>query len=146
MPVTTNPKERVSRFFESYSHALENFDSKLMTMHFMLPATMISDDNTTVFTEASVLEGMFNQAIGFYKQNGILHARPEVWSKHAVTERIMKVKVNWQYFDAQNKPLYNCDDHYILRLDKHDEWKIQVLISVNEKQHMEEWMAKKQLG
>jgi len=140
MPVTNHPQENIGRFFESYSRALENFDTKLMAMHFSLPATLMSDDNATVFTEASVLEGMFNQATGFYKQNGILHARPEIWSKHMLTDRIARVKVNWQYFDGQNMPLYNCDDHYILRLDKSNEWKIQVLVSVNEKQRMEAWM------
>lgn len=143
MPASNHPQENIARFFESYSRALAHFDTKLMAMHFLLPATMMSDDNATVFTEASLLEGMFNQAIGFYKQYGILHARPEVWSKHMLTDRIVRVKVNWQYFDAANQPLYNCDDHYILKLDRNDEWKIQVLISVNEKQRMEAWLAAK---
>ncbi|XZF15650.1 hypothetical protein ACTHGU_05900 [Chitinophagaceae bacterium MMS25-I14] len=143
MPVSTNAIDRVGLFFESYTRALENFDTKHMTQHFMLPAMMLSDDNCTVFPEASKLEGLFNQGIGFYRQYGIVHARPEIWSKKMLSSRIVKVKVNWQYFDADNHPAYNCDDHYILKLDKQNEWKIQVMVSVNEKERMSAWLEGK---
>jgi len=135
--------DRIGLFFESYNRALETFDTKLMAQHFTLPAIIMSDDSTTVFNEASVLEGLFNQGVSFYKQHGILHARPEIWSKKQLSPRIAKVKINWQYYNAANQPLYNCDDHYILKLDKQNEWKIQTVISANEKQRLEAWLAAK---
>ena len=82
--------------------------------------------------------------MSFYKQFGIAHIRPDIWSKRGWTDRIVKVKLNWQYFDAGNKPAYNCDYNYILKLDKHDNWKIEVAVSMNEKQNMEEWIQKRQ--
>lgn len=138
-----NALDRVSQFFESYTRAIENFDTKLMSQHFMLPAMMLSDDSCTTFSESSTLEGLFNQGVAFYKQYGILHARPEIWSKKQLSKRIAKVKINWQYYDADNKPLYNCDDHYLLKLDKNEEWKIQAVVSVNEKERLEDWLAEK---
>lgn len=134
---------KVNNFFESYATALENFDGKAMMMHYALPCTFLSDESVEVFKDASKLEGLFNQGISFYKQFGIAHARPELWGKRPYTKRITKVKVNWQYFDNNNNPVYNCDYQYILRLDKHDKWKIEVAIAVNEKERMEEWMKKR---
>lgn len=130
---------KVNEFFDTYASALESFDTKAMAQHYVLPCLFISDDNSTVFTEASKLEGLFNQGTGFYKQFGIAHARPEVWSKRAWTDKIIKAKVNWQYFDAENQPIYDCDYQYILKVDKQGKIKIEVSVSVNEKERMEEW-------
>lgn len=140
MSITTAALYKVSSFFDSYARALESFDTKLMAQHYYIPCTFLADESTQVFTEASKLEGLFNQGTNFYKQFGIVHARPEIWTKRSWTEKIVKVKVNWKYYDVNNQPVYNCDYQYILKLDKHDKWKIEVSVSVNEKERMEEWM------
>ena len=139
--MSNSPFKKVNDFFESYANALESYDTRLMAHHYSIPCTFLSDDAATVFTEASALEGLFNQGTGFYKQYGIAHARPEVWSKRFWTDRIAKVRVGWHYFDQDNKPIYSCDYQYILRLDKQDNWKIELSISINEKEKMEEWLA-----
>lgn len=136
---------QVSEFFDSYARALESFDTKAMAQHYVLPCLFMSDESSTVFTEASKLEGLFNQGTGFYKQFGIAHARPEVWSKRAWTDKIIKCKVNWQYFDADNQPIYDCDYQYILKVDKQDRLKIEVSVSVNEKEKMQEWQLSNSL-
>jgi hypothetical protein len=132
----------INDFFDKYALAWGNFDSKLMATYYSIPCSLLSDEGNDVFTEASRLEGFFNQGAGFYKQYGIAHVRPEVWSKRTWSNKIAKVKVNWQYFDAKNTSLYNCDYQYILKLDKNNQWKIEVSVSVNEKEKMEEWISK----
>lgn len=140
MSITTQALHKINSFFDDYAKALESFDTKSMAYHYAIPCTFLDDDSAQFFSEASKLEGLFNQGTTFYKQFGIAHARPEVWSKRQWTGKIVKVKVNWKYFDAANKPVYNCDYQYILKLDKHDKWKIEVSVSINEKERMEEWM------
>lgn len=135
-----NPFQEINEFFESYALALESYDTKSMAYHYDIPCTFLSDEATTVFSEGSKLEGLFNQGTGFYKQFGIAHARPEVWSKRFWTDKICKVRINWQYFDKENKPIYNCDYQYILRLDKNANWKIEISVAINEKERMEEWL------
>jgi hypothetical protein len=139
MSNTIEAQHKISSFFDGYAHALESFDTKLMAQHYSIPCTFLADESTQVFTEASKLEGLFNQGTGFYKQFGIVHARPEVWNKRSLSKKIMKAKVNWKYFDAANKLVYECDYQYIMKLDKHDKWKIEISISVNEKERMEQW-------
>jgi hypothetical protein len=133
--------QNINTFFETYARALEHYDTKGMAFLYSIPCTMISDDITTLFNDLSKLEGFFNQGAGFYKQFGIAQARPEIWNRREWTGRIINVKVNWQYYDVFKNPIYNCDYHYVLKLDKNNVWKIVLSASVNEKERMEQWLA-----
>jgi len=135
--------QQINHFFENYAQALENYDSKSMSYMYHIPCTLLSDDATTLFNDAGKLEGFFNQGISFYRQFGITQVKNEIWAKREWTGRIMNVKVNWQYYDKNNNPIYNCDYHYVLKLDKNNQWKIILSTSVNEKERMEEWQHQK---
>ena len=134
--------QQLNHFFENYAKALENYDTKSMAYLYNIPCTMLSDDATTVFNDAGKLEGFFNQGVTFYRQFGITGVRHEIWNRREWTGRIANVKVNWQYFDTNKKPIYNCDYHYVLKLDKNNQWKIILSTSVNEKDRMGEWQNK----
>lgn len=140
MAKTLNPAlQKINKFFETYARALEIADTKLMANHYSLPCFFLTDESSNVYTDATKLEGLLNSAMVFYKQAGIAHARPEIWSKRRWTEKIVKVRLNWQYFNADNQPLYNCDYHYILRLDKNNNWKIESSVAINETERIAEW-------
>ena len=132
----------LNAFFETYARALERYETKSLAYFYNIPCTMLSDEATSVFNDAGRLEGFFNQGAIFYKQFGIAHVRHEIWSKRELTERIATAKVNWQFLDAANQPIYNCDYHYTLKLDKNNKWKIILSVSVNEKERMEQWQVK----
>lgn len=137
--ITTPALRKINTFFETYAKALEGFDVKLMVNHYAFPCLFVSDESSSSFTDPAKLEGLFNTAISFYKKYGIVHARPEIWSKRNWTDKIVKVKVNWQYYNADNQPLYNCDYQYIVKADKNSNWKIEVAVAINEKERIEEW-------
>lgn len=139
--MNTNAFQKINEFFETYANALENYDTKHMAFHYQMPCLFITESASNVFTEASKLEGMFNQGTAFYKQYGIINSRPEVLAKNFLSDKICRVKVMWEYFDKDNQPLYNCEYQYILRKDKNDHWKIDVSIAINEKEKMDEWLA-----
>ncbi len=136
-----NKRQNINDFFEVYAHALEIHDTKGMTFLHNIPCTMVSDDALTLFNDASKLEGFFNQGMTFYRQFGIVHARPDVRSKVDLTTKIANVKVNWRYLDGLMQPVYNCDYHYVMKLDKNKHWKILFSVSVNERERMEEWKS-----
>lgn len=134
--------QSVNDFFEIYANALVQHNTKGMAYLHHVPCTMLSDDTTTLFNDISKLEGFFNQGMAFYRQFGIAHVRADVWSRHELTPRICKVKVHWHYSDAFKQPIYSCDYHYVLKLDKYNNWKIMLSVSVNEKERMEEWKSR----
>src|SRR4051812_38965334 len=93
--------QSVNHFFEHYAAALEGYDTKGMAYLYNMPCTLVSDDKTTVFNDISRLEGFFNQGATFYRQFGIVKARPQLWTRREWTGRIVNVKVNWQYYDSK---------------------------------------------
>jgi hypothetical protein len=134
--------QNVNDFFGNYAKALENYDTKGLAYLYNMPCTMLSDEATSVFNDWGKLEGFFNQGSVFYKQFGIAKVEYELWTRRTITDRIMNVKIIWQYFDSSRKPIYNCEYHYTLKLDKNDQWKIVLSIAVDEKARMEEWQVK----
>jgi hypothetical protein len=146
MKTSTQQPQSINDFFEAYARALESYDTKGMAFLYSMPCSLVSDDTTSPFNDTHKLEGFFNQGAIFYKQFGITYARPEVWNRREWTGKIMHVKVNWQYYDALKAPVYNCDYHYVIKLDKHNQWKIVLSVSVNEKKRVEEWKQAKSLA
>lgn len=135
---------RANDFFDEYAKALESFNAKRLAHNYELPCSFLSDENVTSFTDATQLEGFFSKGLTFYKQNGIAVVQPEVWSKERLTEKMVKVKINWHYFNKSNELLYSCTYYYLLRKGTENELKIITAISVNEKERMEEWLKRRQ--
>ena len=135
--------QNINTFFDIYAKALEIHDSKTIVFLHQIPCSMLSDDAYTIFTDAGKLEGFFNQGMAFYRQFGITNIRAEVWSNAEITKKIARAKVTWQYFDASHKLVYRCDYQYVLKADKHNNWRIVLSVSVNEKERMEEWKSRK---
>ncbi|OSZ78593.1 hypothetical protein CAP35_10180 [Chitinophagaceae bacterium IBVUCB1] len=130
----------INGHFDTYAAAITNYDTKGMGHHFAVPCTFLSAEKTTTFSEASKLEGLFNQGIGFYKQFGITKAVADVRHKRLVAANIAHVKLRWLYYNTHNTLLYHCDYEYILKANKHNRWEIEMAISINEKEQMEAWL------
>lgn len=133
--------QQINDFFDQYAGAIERLDSKAMSQFYSMPCLFVTNDSSTGFSEYSKLEGLFNQGFTFYKQFGIVKARPAVWSKHFWTEKLANVRVNWAYFDELQHLIYDCDYQYVMRQDKTGHWRIELSASINEKQRMEAWLA-----
>ena len=144
MNSTESAIQQVNSFFDEFSHALQRFDTKAMAFLYNMPCTLLADESTTPFTNATKLEGFFNQGASAYRQFGITNVRHEVWTKHRWTDKMVLVKVKWYYSNAKNELVYSCDYQYIMKTDKNNQLKIAMSISLNEKEQMEEW--KKRVG
>ena len=132
-----NPLYRINDFFEAYAQAVERQDSKYVSNCFALPCTFIADDASQVYTTEVKLEGLVNQGKRFYAIHGITHVIPDIKSKSSITQRLVRVTLNWKYTDKKGLTVYDCDYYYILKLDEQDQWKIEVAISVNEKEKID---------
>lgn len=130
----------IASFFDAYALAVQDFNARALVQLYAMPCLITSDDAHAAFTEPGRLEGIINQGFAFYRHQGIAHAAPDVRSKMRITESLAQVKVRWTYFNADHQPVYDCDYQYLLHLDKNGEWKIQMSVSINEKEKMQSLM------
>lgn len=135
-----NGFKQINTFFEQYAAALERADSKVLTQLYSVPCLFITNDSSTGFNEYSKLEGLFIQGIAVYKQFGVTSVQAYVYSKHFFTPKIARVAVNWGYYAAAGNILYDCNYQYVMRLDKTGTWRIELSVSINEKERMEHWL------
>ena len=131
---------RLNTFFEQFAVALELYDTKAMSHFYLMPCTLLSDDSMQVFNEPSRLEGFFNRGASVYKQIGVAQVAAEIRNRQLWTDKTMLVKVRWKYAGQNGQPIYDCDYHYIMKLEKNDQLKIIMSVSLNEKERVETWM------
>lgn len=124
---------KVNEFFEGYAAAIERQDTKYLANCYALPCTFISDESSLVYTSTSKLENLINQSKHFYAKHGINTVVADVKNKLTISDKIIRVKLNWRYNDSKGLLVYECDYFYILKLHEKNVWKIEVAISVNEK-------------
>lgn len=129
-----SPFQGVNDFFEGYAKAIERQDTKYLAHCYALPCTFISDESSLVYTTPTKLENLINQSKHFYAIHGITTVTADVMNKLSISNKIIRVKLNWRYMNAKGKKVYDCDYFYILRLHDKQEWKIEVAISINEKE------------
>ncbi|MEZ5016352.1 MAG: hypothetical protein R2800_04815 [Flavipsychrobacter sp.] len=128
----------INELFDQYAAALEKNDAKAMAMLYALPCTFLSNDGSSVYSDLAPLEGAISQGRRFYKKYGIVAAAPDVRNKYSITDKIVRVKVNWRYLDKDHRDVYNCDYEYIVKQQIDGEWKIEMAISINEKEQLEQ--------
>ncbi len=137
MQASETAQYRINRFFEVYAEAVANQDAKQIANCFALPCTFLADDSCAVYTDITKLEGLINQGKRFFTQHKIVEAYADVLNKRSVSDRITRVSVNWQYRDKNSQLVYDCDYYYLLKLNEEDKWKIEVAVSINEKERIE---------
>lgn len=133
---------KVNIFFEEYAKAIERQDTKYLAECYSLPCTFMADDASQVYSTATKLESLINQGKHFYAVHGITTAVPDIKNKLSITPNIIRVKLNWKYLDKKGKKVYDCDYFYILKINDKKKWKIEVAISINEKEAIDKLTKK----
>lgn len=131
-------------FFDAYAAAMQQQDTRLMTRFYEWPCTLMGDGITNVYSEPNRLEGLFNQGIVYYGQIGVRSFKPELWSRHQLNEHYMRVRVKWHHCDESGVELYHCFYEYVLHSDKSGFWKMQVVVSIDEKERLAAYQLSQQ--
>ena len=143
MPQLLTSPLNIHDFFAGYARALEQQNVKAMGTFYHIPCLFLDDEGAVSFTDAAQLEGLFAQGTMFYQQHGIDQAQPEIRSRQELTTAgLLELKVRWQYNSTKRNNGYTADYLYILRRDKKGDHKIAVVTSLNEKQRMNDWLAR----
>ncbi len=124
-------------FFDQYGKALENYDVNTTVSFYGFPCFVISDDFVEALAIPQELNKSLTQIQEFYKQFDLVKVTHELTKTEIVSEKLVRVRVTWNYYDSKDNLLVDSDYVYLLRKDS-DAYKIYVVIPFNEQQKMQE--------
>src|SRR4051812_46537734 len=107
--------EQLKAFFDQYGKATENFDVKAAISFYGFPCFMISDDFVGALSSPDELTIGLTQAQEFYRQFDLAKVTYEFTKIEAVSEKLVRVRITWQFFDSKGAFLTDSDYVYLLR-------------------------------
>lgn len=135
--------EQLKSYFNQYGKAVENYDVNATVSFYGFPCFMISDDFVGSLATPDELNQALTQAQGFYKQFDLAKVTYELTKIEIVSEKLVRVRITWNYYDSKDNLLVDSDYVYLLRKENAS-YKIYVVIPFNEQQKMQELLQKKQ--
>ena len=133
---------QLKSFFDRYGAALEKFDAKAAAGYYGFPCFMISDNFAGALSSGEELTTGLTQSYEFYKQFDLAKVTFEFTKIEEVSEKLVRVRIMWKFFDAKGAFLTDSDYIYLLRKEN-DSFKVYVVIPLDEEQKMQELIQKK---
>ena len=110
-------ENQIRSFLGNYGEALSAGDLPKISSCWAIPALVLSDEGAEPVTDAGQVESFFEQAIAWYRSQGLVSTRPQLHRFLPLTERLFAVDVLWRAFDEAGVERSNERSHYILRLE-----------------------------
>ena len=136
-------QEQLKSFFDVYGTALENYDARATTDFYGYPCFMISDDFVGALSSADELATGLTQAYEFYKQFDLAKVSYEFTKIEVVSEKMVRVRLTWNFYDSKGASLTDSDYVYLLRKE-HDVFKVYVVLPLDEQQKIQELLQRNQ--
>lgn len=90
---------------------------------------MLSDDGVLAINDKKQVEQFFKSAIEDYRSRGVVATKPKVEHLERLSVNLASVDVAWPSFDESGKEIGSEISHYILLLDKDEQWRIRVALT-----------------
>jgi hypothetical protein len=136
--MSTDPdRDRLEEFFDSYARLWEAGDIDGIVDRYGFPCMMICDEFVGSLGEPHELREALGRALDYYQQFAFTRAVHQVRHCEIVTDKLMRVRIAWQFFDAQEDRLMDCTIEYLLR-DENEDFKVFVVLPIDEHQKMQE--------
>ena len=103
---------------------------------------MISDNFAGALSSPDELTTGLSQAYEFYKQFDLAKVTYEFTKIEVVSEKLVRVRITWKFYDSKGTFLTDSDYVYLLRKEN-DSFKVYVVIPLDEEQKMQELIQKK---
>jgi len=133
---------QLKSFFDIYGAALEKFDARAASGFYGFPCFMISDNFAGALSSPDELTTGLSQAYEFYKQFDLAKVTYEFTKIEVVSEKLVRVRITWKFYDSKGTFLTDSDYVYLLRKEN-DSFKVYVVIPLDEEQKMQELIQKK---
>jgi hypothetical protein len=107
----------VEAFLTSYEAALAAYDAKASASLWGLPGTMITDDFAGSLDSRELMAQGLTQSYPLYRALGMSRVAHTVVERADLTDRIVRLRVRWHFYDDGGEHLVDSDYEYLLRRD-----------------------------
>ncbi|MEU4539593.1 hypothetical protein AB0G15_32535 [Streptosporangium sp. NPDC023825] len=110
----------IKTFLFRYAGALTAGDLDGIAACYGYPSLILGDESAQAVAEASDVKNAFAGAAERYRAQGLTEIRPTIGETTRITERLVDVKVRWEYLDAEGVTRAEGYYRYTLRGDDGD--------------------------
>ena len=128
---------RLTAFFESYRMALERGDARGMSVLYGYPCLVLTETYVGSQNSAEELRKILSRSHEFFRQFGMARATFKLIASELVTDRIIRARIRWNFFDRHREAICDTDYDYFLRQDE-EGLRVYVVVSINEEQRIRE--------
>jgi hypothetical protein len=126
----------------AYENALSSFNAKRTAELWGLPGTIVSDTFVGALDSREAMAAGLEQSYPLYQQLGLHHVGHETLERVDLTDRLLRVRVRWLFYDAAGELLTDAHYEYLLR-DDDDGLHAYVAVAIDEQEKLTE-LARRQ--
>ncbi|ONM50775.1 nuclear transport factor 2 family protein [Nocardia donostiensis] len=135
-------RDEIESFLDEYQAALSALDGERTAALWGTPGTIVSDDFTGSLPSRDQMAQGLSQSHPFYQALGLARVGHTLLDCTELTERIVRVRVRWHFFDTDDELLTDSDYEYLLRRDD-DGLHAYVAVAVDEAEKLARVAAEK---
>jgi hypothetical protein len=109
--------EELEAHLRAYQDALSAFDAKRSAELWGVPGTIVSDTFVGSLNTHEAMAAGLQQSYPLYQRLGLHHVDHETLERVDLTERLLRIRVRWLFYDAAGQLLTDGHYEYLLRRD-----------------------------
>ena len=119
-------------FLSEYAAALESSDAERAAALWGTPATILTDESTSIMATQDELVNRLGQSYPRYQKLGLASVGNELVELNPLTERLARVRVRWVFHDQSGAILTAISYIYLLRRDDDGALRAYVAVPIEE--------------
>ena len=127
--------EELEAHLRAYEDALSAFNAKKSAGLWGVPGTIVSDTFIGSLDTREAMAAGLEQSYPLYRRLGLHHVAHETLERVDLTERLLRIRIRWRFYDAAGELL--TDGHYEYLLRRDDEGlRTYVAVAIDEQQKL----------
>jgi len=114
MPITDT---EIERYLTRYGDALTAFDAETSASLWGLPGMIVTDTTAIALDAREQMVAGLRSSYPLYQALGLGRVGHTVLERADLTERIVRLRVRWHFYDVDGVHMTDSDYEYLLRLD-----------------------------
>ncbi|MCC6705117.1 MAG: hypothetical protein IT334_09575 [Thermomicrobiales bacterium] len=115
MPITD---AEIERYLARYGDALAAFDAETSASLWGLPGRIVSDTAAIALDARDQMVTGLRSSYPLYQALGLGSVGHTVLERADLTERIVRLRVRWHFYDVDGVHMTDSDYEYVLRVDE----------------------------